>query len=511
MPGPVKGASSDESAKSSLPPWMAEAMASPKTEEPVQEPTAKKGADPPWMAPAPGTPTELDHAALTELVQSVEQSCRPPVLTADEMNVATEMEDSIDQRPPAHGYETAPEVDVNAGLGQATAPRADANDVNATEFEKICKELAMPDMDIEGKPYTDDAKTATSFEQLCKELSSYGRGLGAADDRKGQASNTRESEEHKMRIFKEDLKVAEQIAKTRGCPPPLKQVDVPPFLLPYGYDVIDHRSWAKSPEHQPKVNFELKSHVEFGDHTQYEFINKVCPKDINQPADISWRTIRRLKHLRSGLHDVVKSAMGSTYKHYFGGTPFALHGAPRGTTARLQLWFQSLSSCINSGVLEPQIVAATYRLLDGPGTPLYSEGANTFYTPDQIQQLPVTAALFGSKNKPVLPRVALGKPLQAIKNSPNGGRVVEIVFLVDGQKHNVHCVRQPLGAEFGKRQGETLKLSRVHANMHAEELGLQVGWEVVSVEGEMVDALSFQEASILIKEKIAQLPKTPMA
>merc|ERR1712048_1307316 len=97
-----------------------------------------------------------------------------------------------------------------------------------------------------------------------------------------------------------------------------------------------------------------------------------------------WGTIRRCAHLRIGLHDPVKKALGDKYSEYFKLTPFAHYTAPKGTTGRLDAWFQSLVRCINCGALSPAMVARTLQLLDGPGV-LHPENQN----------MPITAALFG--------------------------------------------------------------------------------------------------------------------
>jgi len=93
----------------------------------------------------------------------------------------------------------------------------------------------------------------------------------------------------------------------------------------------------------------------------------------------------------------VRRALGPQYKNHFGDTPFALHTAPYGTTARLRGWFGSLAKCVNAGALEPMLLAVSFRVLDGPGTPLHSEGKFSFCMSRDFEQIPVTAAMFGSK------------------------------------------------------------------------------------------------------------------
>lgn len=373
-----------------------------------------------------------------------------------------------------------------------------------------------PGMDAQ-KLFHGDDNAATAFETLCSELSTYRSKLGAnGTAEQSVEGSTTPSSSNSCLAFNDDLKVAEHIAKTRGLPPDMASVDVPPFLLPYGYDVRDHKTWARSPDLQPKVQIELKTHIEFGDHTQYEIICKLYNPNGTQhmPSDVSWRTLRRLKHIRVGLHDVVKQSLGSKYKQHFGSAPFAHRSAPAGTTARVRAWLNSLSNCINSGSLAPAVVAMTFRLLDGPGTPLYAEGKSRFYTSAEIQTHPVTAAMFGSKDKLLLPRVGLARKDSSSMPSakkPSSDELgdkgyVEMVFLADGQVRPIRITRKPFGVEFCKRHGDNLKAGRIQPDSHAAELGIQVGWEVKSLDGEDISLKSFAEASSMIRERVFQLP-----
>jgi len=441
---------------------------------------------------APATPPsneDLDHDTLTGLALAVEATSQPPPWMST--SAASETKDMLADRTPTPTLQETNEEDL------PIPPEVDTH-----------------------SPFRDDDNATSAFATLCEELCTYRSKLGAIGTNSPKAlaeepeSISRGSSNNSFLTYNDDLKLAEHIAKSRGLPPKLALVDVAPFLLPYGYDVIDHKSWARSPDLQPKVQIELKSHIEFGDHTQYELICKVCNQHSTEPSDMSWRTLRRLKHIREGLHAVVKKALGLQYKRYFGSTAFAHHVAPSGTTLRLRAWLNSLASCINAGGLEPALVATTFRLLDGPGTPLYTAGKSPFFTSDDIQNRPVTAAMFGSKNQIALPRVSLGQTdssyIHAAKicSSDEIGDVgyVEIVFQVDGLDRRAHISAKPLGLEFSRRTGEPLKIAQIHPHSHAAELGLEVGWEVKSLCGEDISMKTFQEASDMIKEKMATLP-----
>merc|ERR1711924_88808 len=69
-----------------------------------------------------------------------------------------------------------------------------------------------------------------------------------------------------------------------------------------------------------------------------------------QVLPMQWICKKRLSNIRDNLHDPIKDCMFDLYAVHFGATPFAHHGAPPGTTGRLNAWLGSLAKCINDGV-----------------------------------------------------------------------------------------------------------------------------------------------------------------
>jgi hypothetical protein len=323
-------------------------------------------------------------------------------------------------------------------------------------------------------------------------------------------------------INSDDLKVAEYFAKHRGIPPALQPCSVQSFLSQYGYDAVDDMCWGRHPTQQPDLSIVLIGHIEFGEHTQYELMCRVAPSHDSSGPDVSWRTIRRLKHIRVGLHAPIKCALGSRYGHYFKDTPFANRTAPNGTTTRLRAWFCSLAGCINSGGLEPSIVAETFRLLDGPGTPLHAQGHFSFRTATECHKMPLTAAMFGSKDVLVqadLPRVALGtradsanrmskEPLSPLETSPiSEDNILQVGFRDKDEERNVQIFRKPLGAEFCQpRKNGPLKIDKVRPLSYAAELGLEVGWIVENINGEDVRHMSYQQLQDAMRAGLMRLP-----
>lgn len=180
----------------------------------------------------------------------------------------------------------------------------------------------------------------------------------------------------------EDLAVASALAQTRGLPPELRYEQVKAFLEPLGYAVTNETNWSRPASEQPQIVCGVVGHTEFGGHTQYEF---KCELAGGPARHLTWATIRRLAHMREGVHDLVKSELQGKYDAFFGKTPFAHYMAPAGTTERLHAWMRSLASCINAGAVSPRCAANILCVLDAPGTEVHP----------LAEALPVTSTIFG--------------------------------------------------------------------------------------------------------------------
>jgi hypothetical protein len=87
-----------------------------------------------------------------------------------------------------------------------------------------------------------------------------------------------------------------------------------------------------------------------------------------------------------------------------------------------------------------------------------------------------------------------------------GSPRLELVFEVDGEDRNVLVDRRPLGAEFAKRSNGLARVSKVHPDSYASELGLEAGWILKCVDGEDVTLKTFQEAQDAIKNGLMSRP-----
>mmetsp|Transcript_102408 Transcript_102408/g.319023 ORF Transcript_102408/g.319023 Transcript_102408/m.319023 type:complete len:314 (-) Transcript_102408:134-1075(-) len=146
-------------------------------------------------------------------------------------------------------------------------------------------------------------------------------------------------------------------------PEPLADLDVPVFLRPYGYSATSHMSWGR--QQPPELAIQVSHHSTIGKHTYYHL--ECTLTRVREPEEKrAWKVSRRLAHLREGLHDPLKRALGSSYQTYFSGVHFAHHLRPSGTTSRLDSWCRRLAHCITAKLAPPEIAAAALRVLAAP-------------------------------------------------------------------------------------------------------------------------------------------------
>lgn len=146
------------------------------------------------------------------------------------------------------------------------------------------------------------------------------------------------------------------------------------YLALFGLEADGDSSWsARHLERvrqgsQPCLEIEVASSEEAEHHTWYLLRCALSCLPRGRRCRAEWSCRRRLMHLRVGLHDPVKDAMGpEAYGRFFGGTPFASHGGFwTSTLARLQDWCRVLARCINEAAVPPAGFAATLRLLGAP-------------------------------------------------------------------------------------------------------------------------------------------------
>lgn len=117
----------------------------------------------------------------------------------------------------------------------------------------------------------------------------------------------------------------------------------------------------------PVLQICASGHVEEDGHTRYILDLSLRPStQEGSVPSCTWQCKRRLAELRELLHDPVKEAMGVEYRRHFADHPFAHHGGPPGTTARLGGWLSALSACVSRGILAPPLCASVLRALDAP-------------------------------------------------------------------------------------------------------------------------------------------------
>lgn len=151
-------------------------------------------------------------------------------------------------------------------------------------------------------------------------------------------------------------------------PAPLAPRDIPDFIRPYGYYAETNLLWGRV--QPPELVLRVTGHSEKGKHTYYDLECRLTPRaqfrPESQAPQYDWKVSRRLAHLREGLHDPLRRALGSSYQTYFSGVHFARHLGPAGTTARLDTWCQRLAQTVSNKLAPPEIAAAVLQVLEAP-------------------------------------------------------------------------------------------------------------------------------------------------
>jgi hypothetical protein len=151
--------------------------------------------------------------------------------------------------------------------------------------------------------------------------------------------------------------------------------------------------------------------------------------------------------------------------------------------------------------------------LDGPGTPLLADGKHACCS-SELDQVPITAAMFGTKQADhlLLPRLGLANhtcaPPLAIKIGSYSD-VLDMVFEFGGEEKHIKICHRPFGVEFGKTQAGCAEVARVQHQSYAEQLGVEVGWIVRSVDGEDVSNKQFDQIQRCVKNRFIHLPEEP--
>jgi hypothetical protein len=89
---------------------------------------------------------------------------------------------------------------------------------------------------------------------------------------------------------------------------------------------------------------------------------------------------------------------------------------------------------------------------------------------------------------------------------PEGCPFLELVFDVHDKERSIQILQRPLGAEFSKRRSGHTKISNVHADSYALDLGLEVGWVLKSIGGEDVSSKAFEEQQEAFRHGLEALP-----
>eukprot|EP00929_Paragymnodinium_shiwhaense_P067956 TRINITY_DN34156_c3_g2_i1.p1 TRINITY_DN34156_c3_g2~~TRINITY_DN34156_c3_g2_i1.p1 ORF type:complete len:779 (-),score=196.17 TRINITY_DN34156_c3_g2_i1:86-2422(-) len=120
------------------------------------------------------------------------------------------------------------------------------------------------------------------------------------------------------------------------------------------------RPWAHN------LEVAVHGHEEREGHTCYMLACKLTCSNSSEHAGlrVTWVTRKRLAQVREGLLEPIQAVLPqAVYGEHFANAPFALRGAPPGTTARLREWFSALGRLVTCGLAPFELVL---RFLDAP-------------------------------------------------------------------------------------------------------------------------------------------------
>lgn len=149
---------------------------------------------------------------------------------------------------------------------------------------------------------------------------------------------------------------------------PVEFAGTAPFLQRYGYRPVSDECWETVPDDKADVTIDLRinEHHEIDRHTFYSI---ECRLVMDGSRELEWRADRRLAQLRKELHDPVQKQLGGSYSQIFSSAPFARHGGPAGTTARLDRWVSALATSVNARACSPGVVSTLLQFLETPEPP----------------------------------------------------------------------------------------------------------------------------------------------
>lgn len=152
------------------------------------------------------------------------------------------------------------------------------------------------------------------------------------------------------------------------------------------------------------------------------------------------------------------------------------------------------------------IAPAALRAVGGATEPETTDGDDPNVAAPLPQPKSDAKAANASQSRVRLPPSVQPQPTYTEPSPTAGAATLVINFrLPDGAMQLVTFVRRPLGLDFNRSNPITMK--RVQPYSHGDELGVRAGWEIHTVNGEAVAAMTFDYTYNILREVSAQLPE----
>lgn len=102
---------------------------------------------------------------------------------------------------------------------------------------------------------------------------------------------------------------------------------------------------------------------------------------------------------------------------------------------------------------------------------------------------------------PKLPPTLPDGPSESLPDGPK----VEVEFSAEGETMIVSFLKKPLGMTFSNAQ--PLAVTKIATGGHAEALGIQIGWEFKTIDGQDVSGMEWKSLVDFFHEQVKALPK----
>mmetsp|Transcript_81158 Transcript_81158/g.180479 ORF Transcript_81158/g.180479 Transcript_81158/m.180479 type:complete len:333 (+) Transcript_81158:143-1141(+) len=178
-------------------------------------------------------------------------------------------------------------------------------------------------------------------------------------------------EDPSLAWYRESPSLAAQGKMINSIPATLERSAIPEFLATYGWKTRDADASDWWPFGNSTTLFLKCTGTADVDGHRWYMIEGILAKagEWHKPL-LTWTILRRMSHLRTGLHDVIKNENIEKYRAWFEDTAFEhrldIISGSEAQVQRLDLWLRKLAKLVSSRGVPPYVAALTLRMVGTP-------------------------------------------------------------------------------------------------------------------------------------------------